>query len=107
MHSEHEHGHSHEGEHAHKHTHEHTHSHSHEGEHSHGHGEEVSSRDIALLKYMLGHNRDHTSELYDAMRRFDAAGSHEAAALIGEAAHYFDHGNDKLQKAAELLNGVE
>ena len=100
---EHEHGHSHE----HEHTHSHTHSQSHEGEHSHEHGGELSSKDIALLKYMLDHNRDHTRELYDAGHRFDAAGKHEAAAIIGEAAHYFDHGNEKLQRAVELLNGAE
>ena len=117
MHSEHEHAHEHSHthdhthdhghEHSHEHSHSHAHGHSHDGAHEHSHGEELSSKDIALLKYMLDHNRDHTRELYDAGRRFDAAGSHAAAALISEAAHYFEHGNEKLQKAVELLNGAE
>ena len=111
---EHEHEHTHEHEHEHtneKHAHEHTHGHGHAHSHGHdgehGHGEELSSRDIAFLKYMLDHNRDHTRELYDAGHRLLAAGSGEAAVLVSEAAHYFEHGNEKLQKAVELLNGAE
>ena len=57
---------------------------------------------LALLTYMLDHNRHHADELHDICHTLEAAGKTEAAAALAEALHEYDHGNDKLEKALEL-----
>ena len=112
MHDGHDHGHSH-GEHNHTHesgdaggAHGHSHSHTHEHTHEHSHGDAApvaTAKDIALLKYMLDHNRSHADELHEAGHKLESTNA-AAAVMIGEAVHYFNHGNEKLQKAVDLLN---
>ena len=88
----------HEHEHDHDHAHHcHPHSHEHTGNKPMSH-EEV----LALLTYMLDHNRHHADELHDICHTLEAAGKTEAAAALAEALHEYDHGNDKLEKALEL-----
>ena len=95
----HEHLHEHEGEHPmHEHTHEHTH------DHGHTHGETAAKpmdQLFALMKYMAGHNADHTRELEGLAGKAREAGAAEAYDLIMEAVRFFDQGNESLGKALE------
>lgn len=88
----------------HEHEHEHDHAH-HCHPHSHEHtGDKPMSPEevLALLNYMLDHNRHHADELHDICHALEDEGKTEAAAALAEALHAFDHGNDKLEKALEL-----
>jgi hypothetical protein len=86
------------------HTHEHEdgHCHSHE---AHEHKEHSTNEDVALLKYMIEHNRHHNEDLHELYHALDGAGKKDAAALVGEAMHFYDHGNEKLANALKLLGG--
>lgn len=84
-------------EHTHIHEHSHEHPHSHEGEHG------DLAHNVALLSYMLDHNRHHAEELHDAAHVIEHAGNTEAAEFIHEAVHYFEHANEKLEAAIKLL----
>lgn len=84
------------------------HTHTHDDEHCHcheDHKEHSASEDIALLKYMIEHNRHHGEDLHELFHALDGTGKKEAAALVGEAMHFFDHGNEKLSAALKLLGG--
>ena len=94
----HEGGHGHAGccgEHAHEHAHEHVCGHHHE------HGAEVPEltpeQTLALMSYM--------SELHGVAHSLEKQGKLEAATLVAEAVHYFDHCNDKLDDALRLVKG--
>ena len=54
---------------------------------------------LALLTYMLDHNRHHADELHDICHALEDAGKTEAAAALAEALHEYDHGNSKLEKS--------
>ena len=96
----HEHAHAHAEEHHHPHDHEHTHVHTHE--HTHGDaGAQPMEQLYALMKYMAGHNADHTRELEGLAGKAKEAGAAEAYDLIMEAVHFFDQGNESLGKALE------
>ena len=102
----HEHSHTHSHEHVHPHTHAHVHG---DGEgHCHSHGEQggtASEQTVALLRYMLGHNRDHTEEIHQLAHRLEAEGLTEQAACIFEGVEHYAHGNEHLAKALEMLTG--
>lgn len=72
-----------------EHTHDHDHHHSH-------HSPEES---LALLTYMLGHNRHHAEELHELAHGLDD----EAAQLIHDAVIDFQLGNEKLAEALRIL----
>lgn len=72
---------------------EHTHDHHHH--HDHSSPEET----LALLTYMLGHNRHHAEELHDLAHGLDG----EASQLIHDAIIDFDLGNEKLAEALHIL----
>lgn len=88
-------------EHAHEHTHSdgtvHTHTHTHGGDHQHSHEHGGGSREeaLALLKYMVDHNRHHAEELHELAHHFDP----KTAELIHEALKDLNAGNDKLSEA--------
>ena len=96
-------------DHSHDHPHDHSHSHDDGGGHEHccgcGGGSGTSDKDLALLKYMLEHNKQHARELNDIGGRVAGSGAHDAAKLIDEAVHYFDHANESLEKALYLVEG--
>jgi hypothetical protein len=77
--------------------HEHCHEHNHDHCHEHHSPEEA----LALLAYMLVHNRQHAQELHELAHSVDEA----AAALLHEAVEAFNAGNDKLEKVLDLLEG--
>ena len=92
----------HEHEHEHEHDHDHAH-HCHPHSHEHTGDKPMSPEEVlALLNYMLDHNRHHADELHDICHALEDEGKAEAAAALTEALHAFDHGNDKLEKALEL-----
>ena len=88
--------------HEHEHDHDHAH-HCHPHSHEHTGGKPMSHEEVlALLTYMLDHNRHHADELHDICHMLEDAGKTEAAAALAEALHEYDHGNSKLEKALEL-----
>lgn len=96
---------SHDHEHTHTdgttHTHPHTHDHGHEQEHTHTHDHHSPEEALALLAYMVQHNRHHAEELHELAHSMDD----EAAQLIHDAILDFDLGNEKLDEALKLLKG--
>ena len=109
---EHEHAHEHSHGEGHEHTHEHLHEHdaphTHEHDHAHHHEHEHPASPAqpmaqlyALMKYMAGHNADHTRELEGLAAQAKDAGAAEAYDLIMEAVRFFDQGNESLSKALE------
>jgi hypothetical protein len=90
------------------HTHEHEHSHEHGHDHCCGGGEHTAhsaDENIALLNYMIDHNRHHGEDLHELYHALAAAGKADAAAQVGEAMHFYEHGNEKLAAALKLLGG--
>ena len=110
---EHEHTHSHEHTHehthadgtVHSHAHTHTHTHAHSHEHTHGDAEGFDSMEqaMALMGYMLDHNRHHAEELHELCHKLEASGKEEAAALIHDAVDKFGEGNALLESALEKM----
>ena len=89
---------------------DHTHIHEHEHTHEHcsccgEHKVQQEDENIALLKYMLEHNRHHGEDLHELHHSLEGAGKNEAAKLVAEALHFYDHGNEKLAEALKLLGG--
>lgn len=86
--------------------HEHTHDHAHTHTHAHGEGKPMSPEEVlALMTYMLDHNRHHADELHEICHALEDQGKAEAAAALADALHYFDHCNDKLEEALKLTKG--
>ncbi len=97
--------HAHEHEHTYAHAHEHSHSHGEAHDHGHDHGEaRPLDRLYALMRYMTGHNADHTRELETLAGQLKDAGNEEAYALAMEAVRFFDQGNAVLSRALEKLS---
>lgn len=104
---DHEHTHADGTTHTHPHTHDHGHEQGHTHAHPHDHGYEHShdhhspEEALALLAYMVQHNRHHAEELHELAHSMDD----EAAQLIHDAILDFDLGNEKLDEALKLLKG--
>jgi len=71
----------------------------HEGHDHHHHDVSEAGKNLALLTYMLDHNRHHAEELHDLAHELEHEGKAAAAALLHEALTAFDQGNDKLEQA--------
>lgn len=96
--------HTHEHEYSYTHTHEHTHEHE-VHHHHHDHSEAKPLEQLyALMKYMTGHNADHTKELETMAGKLKDAGNGEAYELTMEAVRFFDQGNEVLSKALEKIS---
>ena len=74
------------------HDHNHPHEHLHEGA--------DPAETLALLNYLLGHNRHHARELNELAHRVD---NEQAHLLLHEAVDALDSSNEKLAAALELL----
>ena len=114
----HDHGHEH-----HHHDHEccggHDHGHDHEccGGHDHGHhhhdhecgcgcgcgGHDQPDENVAILTYMLDHNRHHALELKEIAAHLRTVGKEEAAAQIEKGVEDFEKGNMRLSIALSLV----
>ena len=105
----HEHEHSHEHCHEHVHAdgtvHSHAHSHTHTHPHSHEAAEAFENPDqaLALMAYMLDHNRHHAEELHELCHKLAAGGKEEAAELLHAAVDKFSEGNDLLESALKKM----
>ena len=93
--------HTHAHTHAHGHEQEHTHQHPHDHEPPHSHDRHSPEEALALLAYMVQHNRHHAEELHELAHSMDD----DAAQLIHDAILDFDLGNEKLDEALKLLKG--
>ncbi|MBR6476971.1 MAG: cobalt transporter [Lachnospiraceae bacterium] len=94
-----EHEHQHDHGHNHGHNHEHDHEHSHEHEHGHDHAEVSREETLALLAYMVSHNKHHAEELVN----LSAGVEGEAALALHKAISLFQEGNQELEAALKLL----
>ena len=90
--------------HTHPHTHDHCHEHTHDHDHGHEHTHAQHSPEeaLALLAYMVQHNRHHAEELHELAHDL---GDSEAAQLIHDAVVDFEVGNKKLAEALVVLKG--
>ena len=82
----------------HDHVHDHDHPHTHD--HPHGQAQAMSPEEtLALLTYMLDHNRHHAEELHDLAHSFDEV----AGDLIHEAVDKLGESNDLIEQALSLI----
>ena len=70
--------------------------------HEHGHGASSPEETLALLNYMLGHNRHHAEELHDLAHGVE---DEKARDLIHAAVDDLGRSNEKLAAALALLKG--
>ena len=113
----HDHGHEHHhhdheccGGHDHHHDHECCGGHDHEHEHHHDHGcgcgcggHDLPDENVAILTYMLDHNRHHALELKEIAAHLREVGKDEAAAQIEKGVEDFEKGNMRLSIALSLV----
>lgn len=127
VHCHHTHAHTHTIEHSHEHVHEEGHEnehvHTHEHADGHGHGNDcghshgcaggcdscVSAEDetLALVGYMVQHNKHHAAELADMAKKLRSMGKDEAAEQIEKGVSDFESGNVRLSVALSLLKANE
>ena len=121
---EHDHEHGHDHDHSHGdcccgHDHEHAHDHECCGGHDHGHhhhdhdhecgcgcgcgGHEQVDENVAILTYMLDHNKHHALELKEIAAHLRSVGKDEAAAQIEKGVEDFEKGNMRLSIALSLV----
>lgn len=71
-------------------------------EHDHSHGTAGSLPEtLALLEYMLGHNRHHAEELHELSHRLPE----NEAVLLHAAVDDFKQGNEKLARVLSAMKG--
>ena len=110
----HDHHHDHEccGGHGHDHHHDHEcgcgHDHGHHHEHHEGcgcgcGGHEMPDENVAILTYMLDHNKHHALELKEIAAHLRTVGKDEAAAQIEKSVEDFEKGNMRLGIALSLV----
>ena len=109
----HDHHHDHEcgcGGHDHHHDHEcgcgHDHGHHHEHHEGCGcgcDGHEMPDENVAILTYMLDHNKHHALELKEIAAHLRTVGKDEAAAQIEKSVEDFEKGNMRLSIALSLV----
>lgn len=74
--------------------------HDHDHLHEHLHEDADPAETLALLNYLLGHNRHHAKELDALAHRVD---NQEAHLLLHQAVDALEQSNDRLAAALELL----
>ncbi len=101
---EHDHEHTHSHEHCgHSHTHTHADGTTHTHAHTHSHAAASSPEEaLALLNYMLDHNRHHAEELHDLAHCFDDV----AGDLIHDAVDKLGESNDLIEQALSLIKNA-
>jgi len=98
-------GHDHEHDHHHEecgHDHEHHHGCGHD-HHGCGHDHGPQDENVAILSYMLDHNRHHAMELKEIAAHLREEGKEEAAAQIEKGVEDFEKGNMRLSIALSLV----
>ncbi len=74
----------------------------HDHDHEHTHGAASPEETLALLRYMLDHNRHHAEELYELAHGVENEAAH---ALLHEAVDDLNASADRLAEALALLGG--
>jgi hypothetical protein len=82
----------------------HGHIHQHNNEE---HGNNDAARNLALLTYMLEHNRQHADEIHEMAHALYHENKENAARLLDESLELFKAGNEKIAAALEILNKGE
>lgn len=78
--------------------------HEHDHAHTHSHASASSPEEaLALLKYMLDHNRHHAEELHDLAHSFDDV----AGDLIHDAVDKLGESNDLIEQALSLITNAD
>ena len=98
--------HSHEHTHAHDHEHDHDHTHPHEHPHSHGAAPTQDgslAQTVALLRYMLEHNRSHAEEVKALIPKLTEQGLADAAMMLDSGVSRYHDGNEWLAAALKKL----
>ena len=85
------------------HDHGHEHHHHHEGCGCGCGGHEQQDENVAVLAYMLDHNRHHALELKEIAKHLRETGKDEAAAQIEKGVEDFEKGNMRLSIALSLV----
>lgn len=88
--------------------HNHEHDHNHGTFHCHSHEDKPAqnvNETVALLNYMIDHNKHHGEDLHEIYHALDATGKKEAAEFVHEAIHLYNDGNEKLAEALKLIGG--
>lgn len=88
------------------HEHDHHEECGHEHEHHHhgcGHDHGQQDENVAILSYMLDHNRHHAMELKEIAAHLREEGKEEAAAQIEKGVEDFEKGNMRLSIALSLV----
>ena len=83
--------------------HDHGHEHHHEGCGCGCGGHEQPDENVAILTYMLDHNRHHALELKEIAAHLREVGKDEAAAQIEKGVDDFEKGNMRLSIALSLV----
>lgn len=81
----------------------HTHDHDHTHDHAHTHESHSPEEALALLTYMVSHNRHHAQELHELAHSVEG----EAAQLLHEAVVDLEVSNEKLAEALRVLKGED
>ena len=69
----------------------------------HDHGHEQQDENVAVLAYMLDHNKHHALELKEIAKHLREVGKDEAAAQIEKGVEDFEKGNMRLSIALSLV----
>jgi len=81
----------------------------HEGHHHTNAGDEAAfetlEQALALMSYMLEHNRHHAEELHELCHKLEAMGKGDAANLLEAGVDKFRDGNAMLESALDTLKG--
>ena len=85
------------------HDHGHDHHHHHEGCGCGCGGHDQPDENVAILTYMLDHNRHHALELKEIAAHLRTVGKEEAAAQIENGVEDFEKGNMRLSIALSLV----
>lgn len=101
----HDHGHEHHHDHGCGcgHDHGHDHHHHHEGCGCGCGGHEVQDENVAILTYMLDHNKHHALELKEIAAHLREEGKDDVAAQIEKGVEDFEKGNMRLSIALSLV----
>ena len=87
----------------HTHPHEHSHEHPHTHEHAVPADGDTLKKTVALLSYMVEHNKAHAQEVHDLSHELSADGKKEAASLIHRGFALYREGNELLERALAAL----
>lgn len=75
--------------------------------HSHDSAFETVDQAVALMNYMLDHNRHHAEELHELCHKLENMGKSEAAKALDISVDEFKKGNEYLEAALDALKNEE